>query len=127
MTEPPQKLETRLAHAGRDPEAFAGAVNVPPFRASTILFPTLDAFEAHDPAFRGVRYGRVGTPSSHAFEEAMAELEGGFRAVAFGSGLAAVTVSILAFSGSGGHILVSDSAYGPTREFCTRELGRFGI
>ncbi|HYC04761.1 MAG TPA: cystathionine beta-lyase [Azospirillaceae bacterium] len=129
MSDPtkPSGQETRLIHTGRDPQAFGGAVNVPPFRASTILFPTLDALESHDPTFHAVRYGRTGTPGSHAFEEAVAELEGGYRAVSFGSGLAAVTVCLFAFARTGGHILVTDSAYGPTRDFCMRDLARYGV
>ncbi len=118
---------TRLAHLGRDPAGHAGAVSIPPYRASTILFQTLAELEARDPDYTGVRYGRLGTPSSHAFETAMAELEGGHRAVACGSGLSAVTTALLAFLKAGDHLLMTDSAYGPTREFCDGELARFGV
>ncbi|ACI98563.1 cystathionine beta-lyase [Rhodospirillum centenum] len=120
-------LSTRLAHAGRAPGSHAGAVNIPPYRASTILHPTLAAFLAPDPEYRSVRYGRMGTPSSHAFEEAMAELEGGCGAVAVGSGLQAITVALSAFVRAGDHILVTDSVYGPTRHFCDQMLARLGV
>lgn len=118
---------TRLCHAGRAPGEHAGTVNIPPYRASTILFPTLDALESRDPDFETVRYGRLGTPSSHAFEDAMAELERGHRAVACGSGLNAVTTVLLAFLKAGQHLLMVDSCYGPTREFCDDFLARFGV
>lgn len=120
------RMDTRLIHDGRDPAGHAGAVNVPPYRASTILFPNVEALDSADPEFRGVRYGRTGTPSSHAFEQAMAALEGGDRAISFGSGLQAITTCLLAFLKAGDHLLMVDTCYGPTRAFC-RRLGRLGI
>lgn len=120
-------LSTRLAHAGRDPAGHAGSVSIPPYRTSTVLFPSLDALEARDPDHLGVRYGRLGTPSSHAFEEAMAALEGGHRAVTMGSGLSAITTTLMAFLKAGDHLLMTDSCYGPTREFCDGDLARFGV
>lgn len=124
---PDLALSTRLAHLGRDPGGHAGAVNIPPYRASTILHQTLAAFLTPDPEYRSIRYGRTGTPSSHAFEEAMAELEGGCGAVAVGSGLQAITVALSAFVQAGDHILVTDSVYGPTRHFCGQMLARLGV
>lgn len=119
--------ETLLSHAGRDSKGFYGAVNVPPFRASTILFPTLDDLERHDPLEREPRYGRRATPSSLAFEDAVTALEGGYRAVATSSGLAAVTTALLTYARSGGHILAADTVYGPSREFCDRMLRQLGV
>lgn len=118
---------TAQVHAGRDPAGHAGAVSIPPYRASTILFPDLDSLEARDPDFQAVRYGRTGTPSSHAFEEAMAELEGGHRAVSFGSGLQAITTALLAVLKAGDHLLMADTTYGPTRAFCQGILARMGV
>ncbi|MFV3077725.1 cystathionine beta-lyase [Niveispirillum fermenti] len=118
---------TRLIHAGRAPDRFGGAVNIPPFRASTILFPTLAELDNYDPKMRAVRYGRTGNPSSHAFEEAMAELEQGHGAVSFGSGVQAITTSLLAFTRQGDHVLIADTAYAPTRSFANGILARAGI
>lgn len=118
---------TRLIHAGRAPEKFGGAVNIPPFRASTVLFPTLAALDAHDPALRTVRYGRTGNPSSHAFEAAMTELEEGHGAVSYASGLQAITSSLLAFTRHGDHVLIADTAYAPTRNFANGMLSRAGV
>src|SRR5256885_4172572 len=90
------KQATIATHAGSDPHAQHGAVNTPVYRASTILFPTLDALEhASSTPFEGVRYGRNGTPTTFAFEQAVAALEGGFGAVALPSGAAAVFVALL--------------------------------
>lgn len=126
MTE--YRRDTLLTHAGRDPARQSGLVNPPVTRGSTVLFPTLDALEASDRApFEGVNYGRIGTPTVQAFETAVAALEGGHRAVAFSSGVAAITTALLAFVRAGDHLLVSDSVYGPTRRFCARTLADLGV
>lgn len=120
--------DTTLAHAGRHPEAYHGIVNPPVFRASTVTFPTLDALEAASAKpYEGVYYGRVGTPTTQALEEAVAAIENGFRAVSFSSGLAAIGVSLMTFLRAGDHLLMVDSVYGPTRRFCDQVLKGFGI
>jgi cystathionine beta-lyase len=122
------KPASRLVHAGRVPSAYHGAVNPPIYRASTILQPDLDAWEeSRKPGFAGYRYGVVGTPTTRAFESAMAELYGVEHCVAVSSGLAAVTSALLALTKAGDHVLVTDSAYEPTRKFCDRMLARFGV
>ena len=122
------KPETRLIHAGRTPQEAHGAVNPPIYRASTMLHPTLEAWEeACKPGFTGYRYGLLATPTSRAFETAMAALYGVEHCVAVSSGLAAITVAILALTKAGDHILVTDSAYEPTRTFCDRLLAGFGV
>jgi cystathionine beta-lyase len=72
-------------------------------------------------------YGRRGTPTTRALEEAVCELEGGARTVLTPSGLSACTLAILAACGAGDHILVTDSCYGPTRHFCEKLAPRYGI
>ena len=122
------KPDTLLAHVGRDPEANSGIINPPVYHASTVLFPTLEALEASDRnPFEIVNYGRVGTPTSHAFEAAVAAVEGGYRAVTAASGLAAIATALTAFTKAGDHILVTDSAYGPTRRVCNDILARYGV
>lgn len=118
------KLNTKLVHAGRKPEEYFGIVNPPLIRASTILYPSLEAYE--DPSHR-YRYGRMGTPLSNAFEEAMAALEGGYKAIASGSGLSAITPALLSFLKTGDHLLMVDNVYGPVRDFCSHLLQRMGI
>jgi cystathionine beta-lyase len=119
------KDDTLLTHAGRDPFANHGSVNPPVYHASTILFPTLDAYLEAGGA--KVRYGRRGTPTSFALEEAMAELEGGHGAQTTPSGIAAITTALLACVKAGDHILVTDNAYHPTRKFCEKVLARYGV
>lgn len=122
------KDETLLTTAGRDPEANFGIVNPPVYHASTILYPTVAAYEAAaQKPFDGVTYGRRGTPTTFAFEEAVAALEGGHRAVAVPSGVAAIAASLMAFLRGGDHVLMIDNVYGPSRRFCDKVLSRFGV
>ena len=124
------KDETRLVHAGRDPQRDGGIVNPPVSRASTVLYPTLQAFAGRsdgDAKYRGVRYGAYGTANALALADAVAELEGGAGAVVTSTGLSAVTLALTALLGQGDHVLMTDSAYGPTRAFCNEVLARFGV
>jgi cystathionine beta-lyase len=119
-----QKDETRLAHAGRDPSRQHGFVNTPIYRGSTVIFPTVAALEANDQDFT---YGRLGTPTVRALEEAIAEIEGGHRTLLAPSGLSAITTSLLAFVQAGDEILVVDNVYRPARRFCDNVLKRLGV
>jgi cystathionine beta-lyase len=119
-----QRPGTRLAHAGRDPGRYHGFVNPPIFRGSTILFPTVAKLAANEQDYT---YGRVGTPTVRALEEALAELEGGHATRLTPSGLSAIATTMLALVSAGDHILVSDSVYRPTRRFCDHVLNRLGV
>ncbi len=122
------KKETHLLHAGRNPSENFGIVNPPVYHASTVTFPTVkDLNEAGKNPTEGVYYGRMGTPTSQALETAVAALEGADRAIAVQSGLAAITGALLSFVQSGDHILVTDSAYFPTKKFCNTVLKNFGV
>jgi len=122
------KPDTITSHAGRDPQRYAGLVNTPVFRGSTVLFPDLESYQSRDPDdYKAMRYGIYGTPTTFALEAAVAELEGGHAAVALPSGLAAIAAALAAFAKSGAHILIADSVYQPTRNFCDRRLRDFGV
>lgn len=122
------KKDSAILHAGRDPKSQSGAVNPPVYRVSTVLHPTVEALETSGAApFDGMSYGRYGTPTTFAFEAAMAEVEGGARSIATSSGLAAITGTLLAVLSAGDHLLVPDSVYYPTRKFCERALARLGV
>lgn len=126
----PFRRDTLLTHVGGTPADRHGAVNPPVYRASTILFPTVAEWEAsrvHANRFNLIRYGQLGTPTTFALEEAIASLEGGYRAMLLPSGLAAATTALLALLKSGDHLLMTDSAYQPTRHFCRAHLERYGI
>jgi cysteine-S-conjugate beta-lyase len=122
------KKETLVTTAGRNPEDNFGVVNPPVYHASTIIYPSVKVHdEARKNKLEGVQYGRIGTPTTFAFEEAVAALEGGTRSVSLCSGLNALTTCVLAVVKAGDHILVSDSCYGPMRTFCTGALARLGV
>lgn len=118
--------DTRVVNAGRDPFSSYGFVNPPVYHASTVLYPSAEDFVAHRARYQ---YGRRGTPTTEALEFALQELEGpscaGVSLVP--SGLAAISAALLSVVKAGDHILVSDSAYGPTRMFCDQVLTRFGV
>ena len=119
-----QKEATRLAHAGREPARQHGFVNTPIYRGSTVLFPTVACLEANTQDFT---YGRLGTPTVKALEEAIAELEGGQRTLLTPSGLSAIATALFAFVSAGDEILVADTVYRPNRRFCDNVLKRLGV
>lgn len=122
----PLKPETRLVTGGRDPQSHHGFVNPPVYHASTVLYPTAADQVAHRARYQ---YGRRGTPTSEALEDALKELEGpGCAAVSLvPSGMSAVATALLAVLGAGDHLLVTDSVYRPTRTFSDTILKRLGI
>lgn len=125
-----KKPDTLLAQAGRDPAANFGVVNPPVYHASTIIHQTVADLEKAQKNRYGVDqvvYGRYGTPTTFALEQAVAALEGGPRAIAFCSGASACYAALLAFVKAGDHVLVTDSVYGPVRGFCNNFLARFGV
>jgi cystathionine beta-lyase len=126
----PMSLDTMIVQAGSAPAEQKGAVNPPVYHASTVLFPTLAALE-HSVRKRNesghFHYGRFGTPTSHALEQALARLEGGDHALVLPSGVAAIVATLLAHCGAGDHLLMVDSVYGPARSMCDTLLRRLGI
>tara|TARA_A100001037_G_scaffold72798_1_gene65092 strand:+ start:240 stop:1412 length:1173 start_codon:yes stop_codon:yes gene_type:complete len=124
------KDDTTLVHAGRKPFDNNGIVNPPVFHASTVLFPTLASWE-HARENRDepgtIIYGRRGTPTTFALQDAMAALEGADHCVAVPSGLAAITVPLLAYLNPGDHMLMLDAVYYPARRFTETLLNRIGV
>ena len=123
---PPLKPSTRLVVGGRDPSAYHGFVNPPVYHASTVLYPSAEDFLARRARYL---YGRRGTPTSEALEDALRELEGPdcVGVALLPSGLAAISTALLSVLNAGDHVLVTDSVYQPTRKFCNGVLKRYGI
>ncbi|MGA7959695.1 MAG: cystathionine beta-lyase [Xanthobacteraceae bacterium] len=121
-----RRMATKLVSAGRDPRSYHGFVNPPVYHASTVLYPNAEDFLAHRARYQ---YGRRGTPTTEALELALQELEGPQCAGVslLPSGLAAISAALLSVVRAGDHVLVTDSAYGPTRNFCGQILSRLGV
>ena len=119
---------TIATHAGRKPFDNFGVVNPPIYHASTILFPNFAEFKA---ASEGKsprpHYGRHGTESHRQLENALAQLEGADKCLLTSSGVQAISTVLLALLDPQDELLMVDSAYSPTREFCNQELERYGI
>ncbi len=122
------KTSTKLAHLGRNPAAHLGVVNPPVYHTSTILFPThADYKKAITGRYEHSSYGRYGTASNRALEEALAELEGADYAFLVPSGMAAIATTLLALLNAGDHLLLPDNVYHSARVFSDQELARFGV
>ena len=120
------RAETRLVIAGRDTKAQKGFVNPPVVHGSTVLYPTAEDLHAHRGEFQ---YGRHGTPTTKALQEALMALEGP-QCAGVGlapSGLSAITTALLAVLKSGDHLLVCDNVYRPSRNFCNGLLAGYGV
>jgi cystathionine beta-lyase len=118
--------ETALVTSGRDTEAQKGFVNPPVVHGSTVLYPNAADLHAHRGEFQ---YGRHGTPTTRALQDALIALEGP-QCAGVGlapSGLAAISTALLAVAKAGDHLLVCDNAYRPTRNFCNGLLARYGV
>ena len=122
-------LQTELVHAGRKKRYTQGAVNSVIQRASSLVFDSLEAKkEAMENRAKGALfYGRRGTLTHFALQDAMAEIEGGAGCYLYPCGAAAIANTILAFVKKGDHILVSEASYEPTQEFCEHILKDFGV
>ena len=122
-----RKSKTILAQSGRSREYAKGAVNIPPYRSSTVLFDTLKEYKDWDHEYSTYRYGRLGSPNSLALEEAYSELSGAYRSIATNSGMSAINIAISAFMEKGSHALVTEGAYEPTAELFSGHLAKFGV
>ncbi|MGF1748923.1 MULTISPECIES: cystathionine beta-lyase [Vibrio] len=120
---------TKFVTAGRDKKWTNGVVNPPVQRASTVVFNTV-AEKNHATINRAKQtlfYGRRGTNTHFAFQDAMTEIEGGAGCALYPCGTAAISNAILAFVETGDHILMVDTCYEPTRDFCDTIMKKMGI
>lgn len=120
--------DTRLVHGGSHPEKFDGAVNPPVYRVSTVVSADVEEmrYRAKHPP-NTLAYGRAGTPTHWALQEAIADLEGYKHCLALPSGLSGILISILGLCQSGDHVLVADNVYGPIRLVCCDRLNTWGL
>ncbi len=113
-------FETLAIHAGQDPDPTTGAVITPIYATSTYA---QDGVGQH----KGYEYSRSGNPTRTALETCLAALEGGTRAVAFASGLAAEDCLLRTVCRPGDHAVIPDDAYGGTFRLFAKVLERWGV
>lgn len=124
-----KNIETTLIAAGRSKRYTQGSVNPVTQRASSLVFDSVAA-KKHATAQRAhgeLFYGRRGTLTHFAFQDAMVELEGGAGCVLYPCGAAAVSNAILSFVSAGDHVLMTGSVYEPTQDFCSHILSRMNV
>ncbi|WP_394132172.1 cystathionine beta-lyase [Shewanella maritima] len=123
------KLATKIVSTGRDKKYTKGVINPPVYRASTVVFDTMDAMRhaIKHKTDGELFYGRRGTPTHFAFQQAISELEGGAGTSLYPSGAAAISGALLSFLAKGDHLLMVDNVYEPTRDLCDKLLADYGV
>ncbi len=122
------KLSTKLATLGRTSAAKVHLVNPPITRGSTILFDNYEDFkQSHHNPYPSLDYARRGTSIIREVEDVICQLEEGIYTRVTPSGMSAISTASLALCAAGDHILVTDHAYGPARDFYENTLPQFGI
>jgi methionine-gamma-lyase len=121
-------FSTRAVHAGQSPDPLYGALSTPIYQTSTFVFKDVAQGAARFAGDEeGYIYTRLGNPTQVALEEKIAALEGGEAALAFGSGMAAITAVLMALVGQGDNIVHSSALYGCTFAFLHELFSRFGV
>jgi cystathionine beta-lyase/cystathionine gamma-synthase len=111
---------TKAIHAGRLDPRLEGAITTPVFQTST--------YEYHGEDYHDVGYLRLSNSPNHiVLADRIAALESTEAALATGSGMAAISATLLAFLSTGDHVLVQDCLYGGTTSLLNHELRRMGI
>ena len=118
------RSRSRLVHLGRNSEQSQGFINVPPFRGSTVLYPDVATLRSRAQRYT---YGTHGTPTTDALCAAWTDIAGAAGTVLVPSGLAAIVVALMTALGAGDHLMITDSAYAPARNFANTILKRMGI
>ncbi len=112
------KKKTQLIHGGISSDPYTGAVSIPIYQSSTFKQDGVGNFT--------YEYARTGNPTREALEKLIADIEGGARGFAFGSGMAAISAVVHLFS-SGDHLILTDDVYGGSFRVMTKVFNRFGI
>jgi cystathionine beta-lyase len=118
------RVRSRLAHLGRDSEVSQGFINLPAFRGSTVLHPDVATLKGRNQRYT---YGTRGTPTTSALTEAWSDLSGAAGTVLVPSGLTAIAIALMTALSVGDHLLMTDAAYFPARNFAENVLKRMGV
>ena len=129
MTKNNYKNDTKNIIAGKRKKLSNGFVNSPVYKGSTVLFNTVEEMQSKmkNKNSQTLFYGRFGSPATFEFENAIADIDESYTAVATASGTAAIVASLLAVLKTGDHILMTDSAYGVSRNITKKLLNNMGI
>lgn len=123
--------KTKLIHVGRGDESLeVRAVNPSVMRASTILFDSHASWQKYRELRKTQRvlsYGARGTATNFELEKLICELEGGYRAQLFPTGLAALAMVLLNYASKDAHFLITDGIYGPVRTIVEQFLAKIGV
>jgi len=121
-------INTKVTHAGENPDTIHGSVGVPIYQTSTFKFQDADhgarLFGGEE---KGYIYTRIGNPTTNTFEEAVALLEHGYGGIATASGMAAVASVYMTYLGNGIHMVGTDAVYGSSRMIIENDFSRFGV
>ena len=118
------RVRSRLVHLARDSEVSQGFISVPAFRGSTVLYPDAATLKSRKQRYT---YGTHGTPTTDALTEAWTDLAGAAGTVLVPSGLSAITMALMTALSAGDHLLMTDAAYFPARNFADNALNRMGV
>lgn len=122
------KFETLQLHAGQVVDATTKSRAVPIYQTTSFVFDdTQEGAELFALQKAGNIYTRITNPTTSAFEERIAALEGGVGALATASGMAAITYTILALAHAGDHVVAASTIYGGTFNLLKETLPRYGI
>ena len=124
MKKSKKNISTKLSRVGLNPSKNFGIPNPPVYHASTILYPNSKSQRNRNTQYQ---YGRIATPTSETFCQSIADLYNTDGSIVTPSGLAAAVTGILAFVKNGSHFLVTDNAYGSTRNFISKFLPTIGV
>lgn len=120
--------DTKIVHAGQQPDPLTGALSTPIYQTSTFVFDSAAQGAARFALEEeGYIYSRLGNPTNAALEEKMRVLESGEAALVTSSGISAISTTILTMCGQGDHIVASDTLYGCTYALLSHSLPKFGI
>ena len=121
------QFATLAVHAGEPPCRVTGALDTPIYQSTTFVSTSADEMAAvYGEEKFGYMYTRYGNPTIRALEEKLQKLEGGEAALAFSSGMAAISSAILGYVKMGDHVVASRSLYGAAYNFLNRKLPRMG-
>lgn len=121
-------INTRVTHAGENPDSVHGSVSVPIYQTSTFKFRSAEhGAQCFTGEEKGYIYSRIGNPTINTFEEAVALLEHGQGGIATASGMAAVTAIYMTYLSAGAHMVGTDALYGSSRMVIENEFSRFGV